>query len=76
MDSIKMTSPTNITLIVCTKDRPKDLTNLLSSISIQSHQPSLIIIVDGSDTPVEYVLNNFPQLKFDYIAVRPPSLLK
>lgn len=63
-------------IIVCTKDRPDDMTSLLTSIYKQTIQPKLIIVVDGSDTPIPHVLEKFPQLNFDYVAVRPPSLPK
>ena len=37
-----------ISVIVCTRDRPKDLEELLSTILIQSYPPSEVIIVDDS----------------------------
>lgn len=65
-----------ITLIICTKDRPKDLHTLLSSVACQGRSADRIIVIDGSDTPVRHVLDGFPQLPLEYQAQRPPSLPK
>ena len=65
-----------LVLIICTKDRPKDLKRLFQSIEIQTHLPDLVIVVDGSEKPIEYVLKEFPSLSMDYVTVRPPSLPK
>lgn len=62
--------------IVCTKDRPEDLTNLLVSLSKQTTKPDQIIIVDGSDHPIKFVVDKFPDLHCDYVTVRPPGLAK
>ena len=67
---------TKITLIVCTKDRPKDMRTLLGSIVSQTRAPDRMIVIDGSDDPIQYVLGEFPTLKIEYRAVRPPSLPK
>ena len=63
-------------IIICTKDRPKDMCSLLDSIKIQTLKPSLIIIVDGSDNPIDYILGPYKNLNLDYVQVRPPSLPK
>lgn len=63
--------------IVCTKDRPKDLFTLLSSLVSQTRKPDLVIIVDGSDNPISDVVEQFKtSLKLDYVQVRPPGLTK
>lgn len=67
---------TKITLIICTKDRPLDMRNLLTSIVQQTRRPDRMIVIDGSDNPIEHVLKEFPSLSIEYRAVRPPSLPK
>jgi glycosyltransferase involved in cell wall biosynthesis len=66
----------NICLIICTKDRPKDLTTLLNSVKNQTRLPNRVLIIDGSDDPIKHVLENFKDLPLEYSAVRPPSLPK
>ena len=63
-------------LIICTKDRPYDLERLFKSIQIQTFMPRSIIVVDGSDHPIKEVVEKFPDIPTDYVAVRPPSLPK
>ncbi len=48
-----------IALIVPTKDRPEDLNNLFVSIQKQTRSADLVIVVDGSDDPIEYILKDF-----------------
>ncbi len=66
----------HLEIIICTKDRPIDLERLLNSISIQTRQPDNIIVVDGSDDPVKFVVDRFTNLSIDYFTERPPSLPK
>lgn len=67
----------NISLIICTKDRPVDLKILLDSIQAQDEKPFQLIIVDGSDNPVEDVVDSFgEQLKIEYYPLRPPGLTR
>ena len=66
----------SLTLIICTKDRPKYLTNLLRSIQAQTRLPDRILIIDGSDRPIQHVLRPFSTLALEYYPVRPPSLPK
>lgn len=49
---------------------------LLGSIQTQTRRPDRIIVIDGSDTPIDFVLKEFPELSMEYQAVRPPSLPK
>ncbi len=63
----------NISLVVATKDRPRELKNMLRSLQDQSVRPDEIIIVDGGDKQIEYVLKEFPDLDFIYMQLRPPS---
>ncbi len=63
-----------IFFIVATKDRPDDLRKLLRSLAYQSVRPDGVIIVDGSDEPVEAVVAEFQTaLPLNYIRHRPPS---
>ena len=65
-----------LAVVIPTKDRPVTLKRLLSGLQEQSHQPDQIIVVDGSDNPIEEVLGHFPELKIDYVRVYPPGLTK
>ncbi|MDH4467880.1 MAG: glycosyltransferase [Bacteriovoracaceae bacterium] len=66
-----------IVLIVPTKDRHYDIERLLKSISIQKQKPDQVIIVDGSDRPVDDIaLKYSSHFSIDYVACRPPSLPK
>ncbi len=66
-----------IVLIVPTKDRPKDIQNLFSSLIIQSRKPDSVIVVDGSDQPIKSTLEQYTsELNLNYIPCRPPSLPK
>ncbi|MFT6069514.1 MAG: GT2 family glycosyltransferase [Bacteriovoracaceae bacterium] len=76
MKSGSHTEKKNPVIIICTKDRPKDMVSLLTSLKAQTILPSLIIVVDGSDEPIEHVLEPFLDLNIDYVQVRPPSLPK
>jgi len=67
---------TFFTNIICTKDRPGDLSKLLNSLQKQVKKPDCVLIVDGSDSPIEYLLKDFPELNFKYLSVRPPGLTK
>jgi glycosyltransferase involved in cell wall biosynthesis len=63
-----------IFFIVATKDRPDDLRKMLRSLTDQSVHPNGVIIVDGSDEPVEAVVAEFAAvLPLNYIRHRPPS---
>lgn len=63
-------------LVIPTKDRPRDLKRLLSSIRMQSYKPDEIIIVDGGDEPVDSLLGEFRGLSLRYIREYPPSLTR
>lgn len=67
----------NISIIVCTKDRPDDLKRLLNSLIIQKFNYVEVLIIDGSDNNVKYVVDTFTQdLPIKYWHVRPPGLTK
>lgn len=66
-----------ITVIICTKDRPKDIATVLTSLQKQTYVPNEIIIVDGSDNPVEHVVKDFMgTLPIKYHPLRPPGLAR
>ena len=66
-----------IAFVIPTKDRPDDLTKMLSSIAAQTRRPDQIIVVDGSDPVVRPVVDRFaPVMAIDYVRVFPPSLAK
>ena len=69
-------SPIHLTVIICTKDRPKAIQKLLSTIQGQTKTLNDLIVVDGSDHPIKSVLDEFQTLPIRYIQVRPPSLPK
>jgi glycosyltransferase involved in cell wall biosynthesis len=69
-------SPVSIAYVVPTKDRPADLRKLLDSLQQQTSQASQIVIVDGSDTPIEKILTEYPTLPLTYVRVYPPSLAR
>ncbi len=62
-----------IAYVVPTKDRPDDMRKLLKSLTEQTRMPDQIIIVDGSDDPIEALCTD-SDLALDYVRVRPPSL--
>jgi hypothetical protein len=49
---------------------------VLSSIRGQSFRPQQVIIVDGGDSTVEGIAEQFPDLPIDYLRVYPPALTK
>ncbi len=68
-----------LALLTCTKDRPKELRNLLTSIREQiGEKPYVHIIIDGSDNPVpvKEVVDQFTDLPIQYHHLRPPGLTR
>lgn len=63
-----------LALVVPTKDRPEDLRKLLRSVATQTRLPDQLIVVDGSNSEVRHVLDEFPALVAEYVRVFPPSL--
>lgn len=63
-----------LAFVVPTYNRPDDLRRMLTSLSGQSVQCAQCIIVDASDEPVRYLLEEFHDLPLDYVRVFPPSL--
>ena len=65
-----------IAIVVPTKDRPKDLHRMLTSVASQSRLANQVIIVDGGDETVGEVVKEFTGLNIEYLRVYPPSLSK
>lgn len=63
-----------LAFVVPTYNRPDDLRRMLTSLSKQSHYCTQCILVDASDEPVRYILEEFPDLPLNYVRVSPPSL--
>jgi len=63
-----------LAFVVPTYNRPDDLQRMLTSMSEQSVQCTQVVIVDASEEPVQYVLDEFSDLPLDYVRVHPPSL--
>lgn len=60
--------------MVPTKDRPRELQRMLTSLQAQSVRPDQIIIVDASKDPLGDLVREFSDLKIDYVRIYPPSL--
>ena len=76
MYTTETTRKERLAIVIATKDRPETLGRLLSDIQNQSFRPDQLIVVDGSDNQIAYVLEEFPSLKIDYVRVYPPALTK
>jgi glycosyltransferase involved in cell wall biosynthesis len=62
--------------VVPTKDRPADLRRMLRSVFEQTVHPDQLIVVDGGTETVEGVVEEFPELKIEYLREYPPSLAR
>jgi glycosyltransferase involved in cell wall biosynthesis len=60
--------------VVPTKDRPDYLRALLNSVKRQTQKPTQLIVVDGSNPDIRFVVEEFLELNIDYVRVFPPSL--
>ncbi|WAC04333.1 MAG: glycosyltransferase [Methanoregula sp.] len=65
-----------LALIVPTRNRPELLIKLLKTINAQEIRPSQVVIVDGSDKPVESQIREYLSSDDTYIHVSPPSLTR
>jgi len=65
-----------LAIIVPTRNRPRLLGILLDSLEAQARRPHQVIVVDGSDEPLENSLGDRPGLKLTYLRVFPPSLTR
>lgn len=65
-----------LAIVIATKDRPVQLAKLLSSIKSQTSLPEQVVVVDGSDNPVQGIAEDFPGLAVKYVRVYPPALTK
>lgn len=62
--------------VIPTKDRPDDLHKLFVSLRAQTEAPRQIVIVDGSETPVQELVAAFQGLPLTYVREYPPSLAR
>jgi len=69
-------SNNKLAFIVPTMDREEDLRIMLTSLTKQTVRPDQIIIVDGSFSKIDFLIEEFTDLKIDYVRVFPPSLAK
>lgn len=65
-----------VAFIIPTKDRPKDLCNLLNSLKEQTYKADQLIVVDGGEKTVEGIIKDFLSLNIEYIRFYPPHLTK
>ena len=63
-----------IAIVIPTKERPVEIRNLLESVRNQVRQPDQLIIVDGGNSTVDTVIDEFWDLNITYIREYPPSL--
>lgn len=63
-------------LIIPTKDRQSELERLLKSMEEQDILPDQIIIVDGGNPGIKWLIDKFPKLPIDYLQVLPPGLTR
>ena len=64
----------HLAIVIPTKDRPRDLRDMLGSLQNQTIRPSQVIVVDGSEQEDRQVIRLFPELAIDFVRVFPPSL--
>ena len=65
-----------LAIIIPTKDRPQELTRALAVIKNQSFLPDQLIVVDGSDNPIDYAMEDTYPVVCTYVRVRPPGLTR
>lgn len=65
-----------LALIIPTRNRSELLITLLQTIQTQSVKPAQIIIVDGSDEPIQQKINGYLSKADTYVHIYPPSLTK
>ncbi len=65
-----------VALIIPTRNRPELLANLLRSLQEQTVQPHQVIIVDGSDQPIEPEIKPFLSPCVSSMRVFPPSFTR
>lgn len=63
-------------LIIPTKDRPSELERLLKSVIVQDVLPEQIIVVDGGNPGIKWIVDKFSELPISYLQVLPPGLTR
>jgi glycosyltransferase involved in cell wall biosynthesis len=76
IDENKRSLKNKIALIIPTRNRPELLIKLLKTIKTQSVKPSQVVIVDGSDEPIESQIKDNLTPNDAYVHVSPPSLTR
>jgi GT2 family glycosyltransferase len=66
----------NLTVVVATRNRLPELRRMLRSLEAQLVNLREVIIVDGSDIPLEGCFNEFEDLPIRYVRCFPPSAAK
>ena len=64
-----------LAIIIPTRNRPTLLAQTLRSLQAQTRRPDQVIVVDGSDEPVEGAVGRF-ELPLRFVRVMPPSLTR
>ncbi|MGH2644240.1 MAG: glycosyltransferase family 2 protein, partial [Chitinophagaceae bacterium] len=56
----------DLTLVICTRNRPQQLKNCLDSLSFLSHQPKEIIVVDNASgkDEIKELVSQYPNIKY------------
>ena len=55
-----------MSLVVPTRNRPKDIRTLLENLNTQTVRPNQIVIIDSSDTPQTELVQEYPELPLCY----------
>ena len=63
----------NISFIIATKDRPREIRRLFHSLQAQSRRPDKLIVVDGGTPPLDSTQLSEAGIPFRYIRHLPPS---
>jgi GT2 family glycosyltransferase len=66
-------TPNKLAFVVATKDRPDEIRTLMKNLSSQSRRPDELIIVDGSDAPLDEASLPKGAFPVKYLRSRPPS---
>jgi glycosyltransferase involved in cell wall biosynthesis len=59
MDGRYLAPTVRLSVVICTKDRPRELATCLASIARQRRLPMEVVVVDSSGTPPEAVVEEF-----------------
>ncbi|OSM04439.1 glycosyltransferase [Magnetofaba australis] len=69
--------PQDFAILVPTKDRPEKMREMLDSVLAQNIHPGRIIVIDGSDNPIDAVTDAYAdKLPVERYACRPPGQIR